>query len=310
VVRATVAATIMAAIVGELVRTYPTDGRPLLDHVANYFSYFTTMSNALAAITLGIGAWYAFRSLVDPAWYNFALASVVTYVTTTGAVYNVALRSASTDQDGWANEVLHVFAMVFLIGAWLVMPGKRVLRWNRVWPIAAFPACWLAYTMIRGSIVGWYPYTFLDPQQPGGYASVTGYVMLIASFILAVAVAAVAVSRVQPSLTGIRSLTERIVLRPAVAEEPLTVPATPRPAPGSGSGRRSPGRPLLRRLAARSPSASIGYHRSRRALRGERHRVRSRAPVARAARPRTASTAPCGTVHRTQMYRGRVPHPR
>jgi len=39
---------------------------------------------------------------------------------------------------------------------------------------------WLIYTMIRGLIIDWYPYPFLEPSQPGGYLAVTLYSVGIA----------------------------------------------------------------------------------------------------------------------------------
>lgn len=33
--------------------------------------------------------------------------------------------------------------------------------------ISAFPFCWLAFTLIRGAIIGWYPYPFIDVTSLG-----------------------------------------------------------------------------------------------------------------------------------------------
>ena len=38
-----------------------------------------------------------------------------------------------------------------------------------------FPLLYLVYVLIRGSIIGWYPYPFLNPAQAGGYGGVTLY---------------------------------------------------------------------------------------------------------------------------------------
>jgi hypothetical protein len=44
----------------------------------------------------------------------------------------------------------------------------------------AFPLVWLAYTLVRGPIVDWYPYPFLNPANVGGYVGVTAYCIAIA----------------------------------------------------------------------------------------------------------------------------------
>jgi hypothetical protein len=35
-----------------------------------------------------------------------------------------------------------------------------------------YPLAYLAYSLIRGPNVDWYPYPFLDPDEVGGYAGV------------------------------------------------------------------------------------------------------------------------------------------
>jgi hypothetical protein len=43
---------------------------------------------------------------------------------------------------------------------------KQALIW------LAYPLVFCAYSLIRGPIVGWYPYPFLDPDLSGGYGGV------------------------------------------------------------------------------------------------------------------------------------------
>jgi hypothetical protein len=48
----------------------------------------------------------------------------------------------------------------------------------------AYPLAYLAYSLIRGPIVDWYPYPFLDPDEVGGYAGVAAYCVAIAAGVL------------------------------------------------------------------------------------------------------------------------------
>ena len=48
--------------------------------------------------------------------------------------------------------------------------------------------------MIRGVIVEWYPYPFLNPAQGAGYGGVAVYVIAIAAFILLVGAGIIALS--------------------------------------------------------------------------------------------------------------------
>ena len=48
-----------------------------------------------------------------------------------------------------------------------------------------FPAAWIVYVLIRGALVGKYPYPFLDPAN-GGYATVAVYCAGILVLMLAI----------------------------------------------------------------------------------------------------------------------------
>ena len=201
-IRIVAAGVIIAAIVGQL--TYSIDVVPDTGFfLVNFFSYFTILSNALAAIALLVGAVYSFRVRKDPAWYNLSLAAVVTYMATTGVVYNLLLRGITLEQGrtlAWSNEVLHLIAPIYIVLVWILAPGKSPLRWQSIWVIIAFPLVWSVYTMIRGPIVGWYPYPFLNPASEGGYNSVIAYIVAIAVVVLTIAGLAIVISRITPSM--------------------------------------------------------------------------------------------------------------
>ena len=199
VLRVLAAAAIIVAIAGQFVQSWSMVP-DRLSFVVNFFSFFTILSNALTSIVLLIGAWYAFTRAADPPWYNLVRACAVTYMATTFVVYNLLLREISLDQATtvpWSNEILHVWAPLYVIVDWVLAPGRRHIEWRRLWTIAIFPLAWAAYTLIRGAIVGWYPYPFLDPAiEPGvGYGGVLVYVIAIAAFILLVGAGIIALSR-------------------------------------------------------------------------------------------------------------------
>jgi hypothetical protein len=58
---------------------------------------------------------------------------------------------------------------------WLSQPPQTRLVFRQTLPWLVFPLLYLVYVLIRGSIIGWYPYPFLDPAQAGGYRGVTLY---------------------------------------------------------------------------------------------------------------------------------------
>lgn len=199
VLRIVVAALIITAIVGQFAVSWSlvTDRALFL---VNFFSYFTILSNALAALTLLAGAWFSFTRSVEPEWFTVVRVCAATYMATTLVVYNLLLRGISLDQATtvpWSNEILHVFGPLLVVLDWVLAPGRTTVPWRRYWIIAAFPIVWVVYSLIRGPIAGWYPYPFLNPAQDGGYGAVALYVVAIAAFILIVGAGLVALSRLR-----------------------------------------------------------------------------------------------------------------
>ena len=201
VLRLLAAGAIITAIVGQFAVSLSMVPDPAA-FVINFFSYFTILSNLVAAIWMLLGAWFSFTRSKDPRWFNYSRGAVVTYMATTLVVYNLLLREISLDQATtvpWSNEILHLWAPLYLVLDWLLAPGRSRIPWNRFWGIAVFPLAWAVYTLVRGPIVGWYPYPFLNPNiSPGvGLGGVMVYVIAIASFILLVGAGVVALTQRQ-----------------------------------------------------------------------------------------------------------------
>ena len=73
---------------------------------------------------------------------------------------------------------LSYFTIQSNLFASVVLYNEISYRKILVWLI--YPIVWLIYTMIRGLIIDWNPYPFLEPSQPGGYLAVTLYSVGIA----------------------------------------------------------------------------------------------------------------------------------
>jgi len=199
VLRLVAAVAIAAAIVGQFAKSLSLVADPAA-FVVNFVSFFTILSNLLGAIVLVAAAVYAFRGRDDSPGFAIVRACATTYLTTTLVVFNLLLRDLALDQAAtvpWSNEILHVWAPLYVLLDWVFAPGRRPVPWRRLWTVAIFPLAWAAYTMIRGAITGWYPYPFLNPAvQPGvGYDGVLVYIVAIAAFILLVGAGVIAVSR-------------------------------------------------------------------------------------------------------------------
>jgi hypothetical protein len=165
---------------------------------AEYFSFFTVQSSLVNVVVLLVGGWLALRHRSDPELFTAVRMSTVAYAAVTGVVYNVLLRDLPTDGFvglAWPGELLHVWVPVFIAVEWVLAPGRAVLAWGRIGTAVCFPLAWLAFTLVRGVLTGWYPYPFLNPDGPDGPVSVIAYVVAISAFIIGVSFLAIAVSR-------------------------------------------------------------------------------------------------------------------
>ncbi len=125
----------LAAIVAQLVHSVEqaqVAGGSIPALLLNFFSFFTIASNVGAVVVLAVGAILSFSHPGDdPVWFAGLRAAVVTYMITTGAVYNLLLRNVSLPQGQtvpWSNEVLHVIAPICMLLDWLFAPGRAPLR--------------------------------------------------------------------------------------------------------------------------------------------------------------------------------------
>ncbi len=212
IARLTVALLIAAAIAAQAAQTIggaAEAGRDVATTVANFFSFFTVLSNVGAVIVLSWGAVHHLRHprrTEEPYPLALALAAVTTYMLVTGVVYNLLLRGIELPQGTtvpWSNEVLHLIGPLFLLADLLLAPRRRRLPWHAIGALLVFPLLWVVYTMVRGGLITnpvtgapfWYPYPFLDPNGPGGYPSVLVYAIGIALGIAAAATLVVFVGR-------------------------------------------------------------------------------------------------------------------
>ena len=141
-------------------------------NAANFFSYFTIESNLIAAIALLLGA-QATTQNHKSRQLDMLRGAATLYMVTTGIVFTVLLSGLGNVEFTavpWDNLILHYIAPVAVLVDWLIdRAGHIAYKQALLWLI--FPVTYLAYSVIRGSVVGWYPYPFLNPAT-GGYEGI------------------------------------------------------------------------------------------------------------------------------------------
>lgn len=152
-------------------------------------SQFTNISNLLFGVVLLVGAFRARKRLPD--WWDDLRGACAFYMVMTGLIYAILVAEpgelARWDLE-WSNIVLHRLTPVLGLAGWLLITQTRRASWGRPLAWLIYPLAYLVYTWVRGGIVGWYPYGFLDPTGPGGWGAVVATTAQVFVAFLAVAV--------------------------------------------------------------------------------------------------------------------------
>ena len=165
------AATALCVAAGVALSVYTAVQTPGHFHSAvargfNTFAFFTILSNLIVGATTLLLA--VKPDQTSTVFKTFRLIGLVA-ITLTGIVYHVALASV-LDLDGihqFGNQLVHTVVPLLAVIGWVAF-GPRGLTSARIAGLSLlFPFCWLAFTLIRGAVIHWYPYPFIDVTRIG-----------------------------------------------------------------------------------------------------------------------------------------------
>jgi hypothetical protein len=153
--------------------------------VVRFCSYLTIWFNVLVCVTTAALA-------LDPArdgrvFRALRLDGVV--LALGGGVVHWFLLRPLLDLDGadlLADKLLHVAVPLLVVVGWLAFGPRGRAKRRDVLPFLVVPVVWLVYTLVRGAVVGWYPYPFLDAHELGyavALASCAGVTMLMLALV-------------------------------------------------------------------------------------------------------------------------------
>lgn len=187
---------VVAALVLQLIlviqghRVLDETNRPDLGtRLVRYCSYLTIWANALVAWSAGTLALGRDR---DTRLWRALRTDAVVLILLAGVVHFFLLRPL-LDLDGWdlaADRLLHMVVPVLAVAGWLVFGPRGRLTTVDLGPFLALPVGWLGYTLVRGAVVDWYPYPFIDVGEHG-YARVLATCAGVSLLMLAIAWGAV-----------------------------------------------------------------------------------------------------------------------
>jgi hypothetical protein len=104
-----------------------------------------------------------------------------------------------------ADRLLHIVVPLLVLIGWLAFGPQNQIDRTDLLGFLIVPVVWLIYTLVRGAIVDWYPYPFIDVTAHG-YPYVAGACIGVAVLLLVVAALARYLDpRLAPSVPSPRS---------------------------------------------------------------------------------------------------------
>ncbi len=134
----------------------------------NFFSYFTIETNILVFVTLLLSA--VAVAMGKNSKLDVLRSAVTVYILIVGIGFSVLLagiEGITLTAVPWDNTVLHYIIPIAMLLDFLIdRPKTKILfKQGLVWLL--FPIIYVAYSLIRGALIGWYPYPFLNPETKG-----------------------------------------------------------------------------------------------------------------------------------------------
>lgn len=149
------------------------------DRVVDLASYFTIWSNALAAFVLtklALGHWSGTPR------ERVLRADSVLMMSVTGIVYSYLLAGGRELQglQHVTNSIQHYWGPALVVATWAIFGPRGWFKPSHIATAFAIPIGWLLYSLLRGVVIGAYPYPFLDVIEYGYGAVFTTIAMIIA----------------------------------------------------------------------------------------------------------------------------------
>lgn len=134
--------------------------------LVRFWSYLTIWGNVLvagSALALTCG-----RS-PDSRLARALRLDAVVLIAVVGVVHFLFLRPLLDlhGADLLADKLLHLAVPTLGVLGWLVFGPRGRASWSDLSLFLVIPVGWLAYTLIRGEVVEWYPYPFIDVNEHG-----------------------------------------------------------------------------------------------------------------------------------------------
>jgi hypothetical protein len=159
-------------------------GKSAASGIVGFLGYFTVLTNLLVCISLtaplisgsSVGKFFS---------RGDETAGVATSILFVGLAYHFLLRN-TWNPEGLqllATSLLHYLIPVLYLLHWWFNSARAALYWVQPVIWGAYPTAYLVYALIRGRIIGSYPYFFIDAAAIGYGRTLINGVGLLCAFI-------------------------------------------------------------------------------------------------------------------------------
>jgi hypothetical protein len=168
------------------VQTATHNGKSIGSGLWTFFSYFTVLTNLSICVSLTL-------SLMRPSspageWCSRpgVVAGIAANIAFVGLSYHFLLRNTWNPEGAQllADVLLHYAVPALYVLYWWSDAAKAQLRWTHSLLWSLYPGAYLIYSLLRGCIVGSYPYPFIDVGQIGYARTMQNAFGLLIVFIL------------------------------------------------------------------------------------------------------------------------------
>lgn len=157
-----------------------------------YFGYFTLLTNAYCAL---VATAVAGGSRLSRGWDRWRQPWVVTgamaAIVVVGSVFFVLLRQQfhPTGLQWVVDRCFHYVMPLAFVALWWRAVPRGSLHWGHLPPMMVYPSAYLGYLMVRGELIGQYPYFFVDVTRFGYFQVLLNSVGIALVFVMLVAIA-------------------------------------------------------------------------------------------------------------------------
>lgn len=150
------------AVIAQYILMLVNNNETAVEMTIRFFSYFTLLTNSLAAI------FFTAIITTSPRLNFFRKHGVSTaialYILIVGLVYQLLLRNTWNPQGFQliVDQLLHAVTPIFFCFYWYKFELQNPPAYKEIPKWLIFPIVYFVFVILRGSISGFYPYPFLD----------------------------------------------------------------------------------------------------------------------------------------------------